>query len=192
MWLDTVNRESNKVLDVCWKHFQLDQMNGNSELELRYWNEWTPDLIRKSRSILAAIAGESVRRNQPEYFGVFHKTILEQRHGPTGTRIHLNDQNTLIEIANKLGIDAASIARDLEDCSLIEIISQNHYEAVEKHGVFGTPTFVFENGNSVYLKTFIPPADEAEQFFDEFLSMMGGKSYVGELKRPQPPWPKGV
>ena len=192
MWLDTVNRESNDKLDICWKYFQLDQVNGNSSLELRYWDQCAIDLIEDSRSLLAAIAGESVRKHQPELFDVFHTTLLEKRHASTGTRIPLNDKSTLIEIARDIGIDIDVLSRDLEDCSLIELISQSHYEAIETHGVFGTPTFVFENSNSVYLKTFIPPVEDAVQFFNEFSSMMGNRSYIGELKRPQPPWPRGI
>ena len=192
MWLDTVKSESDKTVSIYWKPFQLDQVNGNSELVLRNWNQWTVDQINQSRSMLAAIAGESVRKRQPEYFNVFHKTLLELRHAPDSNRIPLNNKNELIGIADNLGMNANSLTRDLENCSLIEIVSQNHYEAIEAYGVFGTPTFVFENGNAVYLKTFIPPPEQAVEFFDEFLSMMGDRSYIGELKRPQPPWPKGL
>ena len=69
---------------------------------------------------------------------------------------------------------------------------RDHTEAVEKHGIFGTPTFVFENGGSAYLKTFIPPAEDSVEFFDHFVALVADRSYVGEIKRPQPPWPKGA
>ena len=192
MWLDTVKKKSNETVGIYWKPFQLDQVNGNSELVLRNWNQWTVDQINQSRSMLAAIAGESVRKRQPEYFNVFHKTLLELRHAPNSNRIPLNNKNELIGVADNLRIDTVSLAHDLENCSLIQTVSMYHYEAIETYGVFGTPTFVFENGNAVYLKTFIPPPEQAVGFFDEFLSMMSDRSYIGELKRPQPPWPKGL
>ena len=49
--------------------------------------------------------------------------------------------------------------------ALVRNIEVDHTEAVERHGVFGTPTFVFDNGHSVYLKSFIPPDEEAVAFF---------------------------
>ncbi|MFQ5874821.1 MAG: DsbA family selenoprotein, partial [Dehalococcoidia bacterium] len=67
-----------------------------------------------------------------------------------------------------------------------------HTESVEKYGVFGTPTFLFESGNTVYLKTFIPPEEDSVAFFEHFIALMSHRSWVGELKRPQPPWPKGA
>ena len=46
-------------------------------------------------------------------------------------------------------------------------------------GIFGTPTFLFENGHTAYMKTFIPPEDEAVEVFESFVSLFGGRTYVG-------------
>ena len=80
----------------------------------------------------------------------------------------------------------------LDDPGLLENIARDHVEAVEEHGVFGTPTFLFENGTSAYLKAFIPPEDDSVDFFDHFVALFADRAYVGEIKRPQPPWPKGA
>ena len=71
-------------------------------------------------------------------------------------------------------------------------VTRDHTEAVEQHGTFGTPTFVFEVGGAAYLKTFIPPEAESVAFFENFAGMTASRAYFGELKRPQPPWPKGA
>ena len=63
---------------------------------------------------------------------------------------------------------------------------------LRENGVFGTPTFLFENGHTAYMKTFIPPKGEAVEVFDSFVSLFGGRTYIGEIKSPQPPWPKGA
>jgi hypothetical protein len=42
------------------------------------------------------------------------------------------------------------------------------------------------------MKTFIPPEGEAVEVFDSFVSLFGGRTYIGEIKSPQPPWPKGA
>jgi hypothetical protein len=71
-------------------------------------------------------------------------------------------------------------------------VARDHEESVETHGAFGTPTFIFENGQSSYIKTFIPPEEESMETFEHFVGLMSKRSYIGEVKRPQPPWPKGA
>jgi len=96
------------------------------------------------------------------------------------------------EILEKCGLDTIRFQYDLQDASILKIIEKDHTEATEVHGAFGTPTFIFENGQSAYLKTFIPPESEAEKTFEHFLGLFSDRSYIGEVKRPQPPWPKGA
>ena len=81
--------------------------------------------------------------------------------------------------------------KDLNDPALVETVAVDHEDADER-GIFGTPTFLFENGHAAYMKTFIPPEDEAVDVFDSFVTLFGGRTYVGEVKAPQPPWPKGA
>ena len=103
-----------------------------------------------------------------------------------------NDNALFISIAEKCGLDTIRFQDDLQDASILKIIEKDHTEATEVHGAFGTPTFIFENGQSAYLKTFIPPESEAEKTFEHFLGLFSDRSYIGEVKRPQPPWPKGA
>ena len=188
MWLDRVKHEYDKELNIRWKHFQLDQVNSKRDPD---WNVWEQADHRESRSLVAAMASESVRRNEPGLFDAFHLELLTARHGGNG-RIALNREEPILELAKQVGLNTELLARDLEDRGLLEAVGRDHIEAVAEHGAFGTPTFIFERGTAVYLKAFIPPEEESVSFFEEFVSMMGGRSYVGELKRPQPPWPKGA
>ncbi|MFW6174786.1 MAG: hypothetical protein ACOC5K_03320, partial [Chloroflexota bacterium] len=59
-------------------------------------------------------------------------------------------------------------------------------------GVFGTPTLVFGDDQPVFLKTFTPPPEEALPMWERFVALSRGAGYLGEIKRPQPPWPRGV
>jgi len=59
-------------------------------------------------------------------------------------------------------------------------------------GIFGTPTFIFEDGTAAFLKTFTPPEDDSLAAFENMVMMARNRPYFGELKRPQPPWPQGV
>jgi protein-disulfide isomerase-like protein with CxxC motif len=117
--------------------------------------------------------------------------LLIARHGGEG-RIRLNRMEPLMEVARAAGLDVARLREDMDDAALAGTVGRDHIEAVKKHGVFGTPTFVFESGNAAYLKTFIPPKSDSVEFFEHFVSVTAHSSYFGEIKRPQPPWPKGI
>ena len=68
----------------------------------------------------------------------------------------------------------------------------DHLEAVETYGVFGTPTFVFPNGASAFVKMIKPPTGKAARTLELLSEMMSEQIDIGEIKRPQPPWPKGA
>ena len=39
---------------------------------------------------------------------------------------------------------------------------------------------------------FTPPKEEALEVFMNLIGISDNKKYVGEIKRPQPPWPRGA
>ena len=84
-----------------------------------------------------------------------------------------------------------SSAKTSQDPTLREKVGHDHEEAVSR-GVFGTPTYVFEGGRVAFLKAFAPPAEDAVSEFEHFVAIASHRNYIGELKRPQPPWPKGA
>ncbi|MCH8973544.1 MAG: hypothetical protein IH869_00560, partial [Chloroflexi bacterium] len=108
-------------------------------------------------------------------------------------RKELNDKELLGRLAAKAELDVPRFEKDLGDRSLLDAIAASHKHAVEDLGVFGTPTFVFENGAAAFLKMLKPRTqEEAVRSFDALIPVMEGEVAVGELKRPQPPWPKGI
>ena len=70
--------------------------------------------------------------------------------------------------------------------------SQPNHEDAGERGIFGTPTFLFENGHAAYMKTFIPPEDEAVEVFESFASLFGDAPMLARSSRRSPPWPKGA
>lgn len=183
-----MRKHYDKTLSVTWKNFQLEQVNGDGGAE---WKVWEQPNQSQGRSLLAAMAGEAARRQGSEAFERFHLALLTARHGAQ-KRVPLNQEDVLLKMAEDVGLDTEQFRDDLGDRSILKIIGRDHIEAVENHGIFGTPTFVFENGNSVYMKSFIPPEDDSVTTFEHFLALMAERAFVGELKRPQPPWPKGA
>lgn len=188
MWLDTVRKVYKDDVEITWKNFQLEQVNSKLGPEWKVWDQ--PD-EHKARSLVAAMAGEAARHQGPEAYDKFHLALLKARHGAEA-RIPLNEDEPIVEVARQVGLDVGRFREEMKDRSFIQKIAREHTESVEKYGVFGTPTFLFENGNAVYLKAFIPPEHDSVAFFEHFVAMMAHRSYVGELKRPQPPWPKGA
>ena len=188
MWLDRVKKVYGDNLYITWKHFSLEQ---NSSKEGDDWKVWEQPDDYQGRSILSMRAAEAARLQGKDAFERFRRALLTARH-EGGERVPLNETEPLINVAKQAGLDAGRFREDLADRSLLKNIARDHTEAVEEHGVFGTPTFVFESGAAAFLKTFIPPEEDSVSFFEDFVAMFGGRSYVGEVKRPQPPWPKGV
>jgi predicted DsbA family dithiol-disulfide isomerase len=188
VWLDRVKKAYVDRLEITWRNFSLEQINSKEGPEWKAWEQ--PDLNER-RSLIAAMAAEAARRQGQELYEKFHLTLLTARHGGEG-RIALNEEEPLIDLAKQVGLDIERFREDLKDRDLANIIGQDHTEAAGNHGIFGTPTFLFENGHSVYLKTFIPPDEDSENAFEHFIAIASQRTYVGELKRPQPPWPKGA
>ena len=187
VWLDNVKREYGSNLELVWRNFSLEQVNSGGEGD---WKAWEQSDLGARRSMVAAIAAGAAQRQGEEPFGKFHLALLKARHGGGG-RIPLNDPVAIVDLAREVGLDAERLQKDMEDPDLQAVVGRDHEEAVEKYGAFGTPTFVFENGNTAYLKTFVPPEDDSVEFFEHFMAIMAHSPFVGELKRPQPPWPKG-
>ena len=188
MWLDRVKSANPGRVSINWKNFVLEQVNKKEEdADSKVWDE--PD-HHNARALLSLMAGEAAKRQGDGAFEKFHLALLTARHG-ADERIPLNEDDVLVQVAEDAGLNADQFRKDLNDRELLKIIARDHTEAVDEHGVFGTPTFVFENGNSAYLKSYIPPEEDSVEFFDNFVSLMRDRPYVGEVKRPQPPWPKG-
>ena len=186
MWLDKVKRVYGDDLDITWKNFSLEQVN-NKEPENKVWER---EDVTQTRSLLAQIAAEAARRQGDDLYEKFHLALLIARHGDDG-RIALNEEGPLVELAGQVGLDVERLKADMKDPELAKKIGREHEEATAE-GIFGTPTFVFENGQSCYIKTFIPADEDALAEFEHFVAIASDRPYIGEIKRPQPPWPKGA
>lgn len=187
MWLDRVKNVYGDNLDITWKNFSLEQVNSKQGPEWKIWDQ--PEDYR-SRGLPALRAGEAARKQGKEAFERFHRDLLHARHGEV--RHNIADTDVLVELATSAGLDVEKFKEDLADRELLKNVARDHTEAVEQKGIFGTPTFVFKSGGSSYLKMFIPPEEDDLSLFDSFIKMTRDSLYLGEIKRPQPPWPKGI
>lgn len=185
MWLDKA-RAGGAEIDVTWRAFVLDEVN-RKDGETRVWD--MPE-DQRGRSLLSLVAGKAALRQGRDHFDRFHLAVLEARHG--GQRVRLDRAEPLVELAKQQGLDGDRLESDLSDPTLFSEVAADHEEAAATHGVFGTPTFVFANGQAAFVKTFIPPDDEAAGAVEHLVGLFADRNYIGEVKRPQPPWPKGA
>ena len=191
MWLDKVKKAYGDNLNITWKNFSLEQNAHNLKEGLDSdWKVWEQEDLSERRSLVSQIAAEAARRQGEEAHAKFHLALLVARHGGEG-RISLSDEDAILELAESVGLASAQMREDMKDPELRRKIGEDH-EAAISEGIFGTPTYVFENGNMAYLKAFIPDDEDAVASFEHYIALANHRNYFGEIKRPQPPWPKGV
>ncbi len=188
VWLSQVKRSGEREFQVDWQPFSLAQVNSDQGEEFSYW-EQPGARDGTDHTLLALRAGLAAGRQGPECFDTFFMTLLTARHKE---KRDLMDPAVVQGAAQASGLDIMRFRQDLADPALLRQMGESHTRAVEEHGVFGVPTVVFPNGHAAFLKMFVPPQAESVAVFDALVPVIGGIKHVGEIKRPQPPWPKGV
>lgn len=181
-----VEEDKGERPNIRWRPFVLAQANSEAGPA---WKAWERPAEEKVRGMLAHIAGIAAMRQGESLYDAFHDGLLQARHVE---RRNLDDPDVLLDIAKGSGLDVGRLQEDMRDPSILNTIGESHTEATQKYGAFGVPTFAFDNGGSVFLKMFYPSKDEAGEMYDGLVKMMSQWVNIGELKRPQPPWPAGV
>ena len=151
---------------------------------------WEQAELQDSTPLMAARAGEAARNQGPDLFNKFHLALLMARHG--GSRFDFKDRDLLTELAEQEGLDPSKFRKDLDDYSLLKRIADDHEYVTQEHNAFGSPTIIFPNGGSVYIKIHPPSDDQVIPIFDSFVNLVSSNIFVGEVKRPQPPWPRDL
>jgi len=188
VWLSKVEEATGEEIKVDWQPFSLAQVNSDKEQDIKLWEQ--PEVIDGTdKTFLAHMSGLAAKRQGEEAFKSFFMTLLRARHED---KKDLNDPAVMQAAAVAAGLDMARFAEDQADPELLKDIGESHTIAVEEYGAFGVPTFVFGEGNSTFLKMFIPPDEQVVEIYETMTKAMSEFVHVGEFKRPQPPWPHGV
>ena len=185
MWWANVRESTDQEINVDLKPFSLVQVNyDNNKADgdnFKYWEQDDSD-----NTLLELRAGVAAQRQGPEIWDTFFINLLRARHED---RIDLTDADAINTVAEASGVDMGRFAEDLADPEILREIGESHTEAVEIHGAFGVPLYVFPNGNSAFVKMFIPSTEESGSVYDNLVEMVADHKHVGEIKRPSPPWP---
>lgn len=163
-----------------WYCFPLEQVNSNLGPQWKLWEQ--PETFM-SRSLWAFRAGKAARIQGKELFERFHMAVLRARHAE---KKDIANPEFLIEVAREWGLDVEKFREDLADRNLLVKIGEDYSRGVQEHGVWGTPTLVFNGRQAAYLKLKpAPPAEESVKLFDELFDIVYRRPYVVELKRPR-------
>lgn len=184
-WLAEVKRNLGDDLQITWRSFALEQVNSKEGPD---WKAWEQGPEYESRGLLALRAAEASRGQDGAAHQAFVANLLEARHEH---KKDLRDREVILDVARESGLDLPAFEQALDDPDTLATVGRDHDRAAEL-GVFGTPTFVFSDDPPMFLKTYTPPAEEAMTVWGHFIGLSRGAKYVGEVKRPQPPWPRGV
>ena len=172
-------------LDINYRSFALEQVNSTDGPE---WKAWEQGADYKSRGLWSLRGGIAARM---QGYDAHDKYMLELQHFKFVERGDIRDRQPIVDAAERAGLDMGKFQQDLDSPERLAEIGSDHEEAIAQ-GIFGTPTFIFEDGTAAFLKTFTPPEDESLAAFENLIVMARNRPYFGELKRPQPPWPQGV
>ena len=168
-----------RSLDISWRYFSLTQVNSKEE----GWTAWDAPVGERVRGRLAFMAAEAARRQNR--FEPFHATLLRARHEG---RINIDEVEAIEQVAGDSGLDLDRFRRDLADPTILAALARDHTHAVDVHGVFGTPTFVFPNGASAYIRIGeVPGPDDAGKMFESLIAIAADEQRVLEIKRPVKP-----
>jgi predicted DsbA family dithiol-disulfide isomerase len=182
VWIDSVKAVLGDRLQVRWRYFPLEQVNS---VEGPEWKLWEQPADYKSRGRDAFHGAIAARNQGEEAFERFHLALLHAKH--VDGKEH-SQRETLLEAASAANLDLARFELDLDDRSLLAKIGPDYDEARERHGVFGTPTFVFPDGASAYIKMRpAAPTEDAVTVFEDFVEVVQGRRYIAEIKRPVKP-----
>ncbi len=183
IWLATVKEELGDGLEINWRSFALEQVNSKEGDD---WKAWEQDSDYVSRGLWSLRGGIAARAQGTDAHNMYMEKILHAKHVE---REDVRTRESVIEIAKKADLNVEKFTDVLDDPATLAQVGADHEEALTR-GVFGTPTFVFEDGTAAFLKMFTPPDGEAMSAFNDFMGIASGRKYFGELKRPQPPWPR--
>jgi predicted DsbA family dithiol-disulfide isomerase len=166
-------------LKVTWRYFSLAQVNSKDD-GWTVWNAPAPEMVNGR---LAFKAAEAARRQKR--FEDLHMPLLQARHRD---RLDIDRVEVVERVAVDSGLDLEQFRRDLSAPDILASLARDHQQAVSEHGVFGTPTIVFPDGASAYVRLAqAPEGADAIGVFDRLLSIAAGEPSILEIKRPRKP-----
>jgi len=123
--------------------FSLEQNHleeGDAPMWDRTWDE-------QRKGVHALLYGIALRERHPEQFFDAHLALFAQRHDH-GKRF---EDDVLREAIASVGLDPDVVAEEAASSEALEILANEHTEAVTRWDVFGVPTYI-EDDEAVFVR----------------------------------------
>lgn len=171
-----------RPLKVAWRYFSLAQVNSKDD----GWTVWDAPASENVRGRMAFKAAEAARKQGR--FEDLHMPLLAARHRD---RLEIDEAEVVERLAVEVGLDLNRFRQDVSDPDILASLARDHRQAVREHGVFGTPTFVFPDGASAYVRLREAPevGDHSTRVFDHLVAVAAREPSILEIKRPRKPTP---
>ena len=180
--LQAVAGSGARRLHIGWRYFSLSQVNSKEA----GWTVWGAPPNEAVPGRLAFQAAEAARRQ-----GRFEELHMPLLHAGHRDRLNIDRLGVVEKVAAEAGLDMARFASDLADPTILDALARDHREGVDEHGVFGTPTFVFPDGDAAYVRLGAPVEDsDAVELFDRLMLIAADEPRIREIKRPRKPTPE--
>jgi hypothetical protein len=137
--------------EVTFVPFSLGQVHV-AEGETDIWER--PD---DDSGLLALRAGVVVRDKVPDQFLDAHLALFAARHDD-GKKI--NEEAVVREALESADVDAEAVLAEIKGGEPLETVRREHVEAVERHEVWGVPTFLLGD-QAVFIRLMDRPGDDA-------------------------------
>lgn len=161
--------------DVRFLVFSLEQAHVD-EGGTPVWEE--PE---KHPGLRANLAGVVVRDQNPDLFPTVHHALFSARHDQS---LDLRDRDVLSKVLDGAGVDGASVLAEVDAGWALDVLRDEHTEAVDRYHVFGVPTFIAGDG-AVFVRLMDRPAGDgarATSTIERVLDLGSGWPELNEFK----------
>jgi hypothetical protein len=136
-------REGSDV-DFRFLAFSLDQ----AHVEEGETPVWDRDPADWGTGTLALLYGIAIRDNFPDKFLDAHVELFAQRHDHG---LKLGHEDVLEAAVERVGLDVEAVKAEAWSGRPLKTLIAEHTEAVDRHDVFGVPTYI-ENDEAVFIR----------------------------------------
>ena len=161
--------------DVTYVAFSLDQAHVE-EGSTPVWEE--PE---RYPGLTANLAGIVVRDHQPERFAAAHRALFSARHLEA---LDLRDRAIVAKVLDQAGVDGAGVLAEVDAGWPLEVLRDEHTAAVDRHHVFGVPTFI-SGERAVFVRLMRAPDGDsglAVSTVERVVDMLAGWPELNEFK----------
>lgn len=140
----------------------------------------------RAGDLLAMQVGLAVRERHPERILDVHDAMFAARHD---RGLDLRDEQVVRELLAELEVNPDAVLADVVSGTPLEIFRAAHDDAVERHRVFGVPTFVVGD-QAAFIRVMHRPngdAREAERTISRLLDLVEEWPALNELKHTKIP-----